>query len=241
MPAGDKSSRGYDRLGAVYRWLELPLFGHDLQRARVSMLGDLPQCKRALILGDGDGRLLEQFCRIQPDCDVTSIDQSERMLQLQRERVSGQNGQDRVSWIQKDAREHRPEQRIYDLLITAFFLDCFCEADLDRAVPDWLAGVQPGGSYYCVDFTQPNSGWQGLRARFYLKLMHLFFRWQTGLPNRRLVDLGKVLSRQSITLVASQETNHGLIRSMHFRVDGADVEAKTRSERPRGTRQLDRD
>ncbi len=218
MNESDKSIRGYNRLARIYRWLEWPLFRGQLQQARTSMIGDLPRCDRVLLLGDGDGRLLKQLCRAQPACQVTSVDQSAEMLRLQTQRTEQLGASQRVTFICQDARDFRPSGGSYDLLVTAFFLDCFGEQELARLVPQWLAGVRPGGLFYFVDFTQPKSGWQRQRAEIYLTILHWFFRWQTGLSNRRLVNFDAILAGQRIALVASQTRNRELMSSRLYRV-----------------------
>ena len=76
----------------------------------------------------------------------------------------------------------------FDGIVLVFFLDCFRRAELEELLPLWLATVKSGGFVYFVDFIMPEAGWRAVRGRFMLSLMHFFFRWQTGLENRRLVD-----------------------------------------------------
>lgn len=56
-----RSQRGYNRLAPSYHILEWLVFGKQLQRARVALIAQLPVWHRLLLLGDGDGRLLEQL------------------------------------------------------------------------------------------------------------------------------------------------------------------------------------
>ena len=219
MNEGDKSVRGYDRLARPYGWLERSLFRGHLQRARLALLGDLPETKHALVLGDGDGRLLEQLCRAQPRCRVTSVDQSGQMLRRQRQRLERVGASDRVEWVHADARDFRPTASQYDLIVTAFFLDCFSRQELPSLLEQWLDGVRSGGVLYFVDFVQPRSGWRRSRAAGYLAIMHRVFRWQTGLPNRSLVDLIAVLDERPISLIKSTRHNHEMIVSRLYRVD----------------------
>lgn len=209
----DRSARGYDRLARVYGWLEHSLFGSRLQRARVSLLPDLPRSNRALILGDGDGRLLEQLCRTQPHCKFTSVDQSDEMLKLQRLRIEEIGSSENVEFVCADARNFRPVAQQYDLLVTAFFLDCFERQELSVLLGQWIRGLRPGGHLYFVDFAQPRSGWRRYRAACYLAIMHGFFRWQTGLPNRRLVDLDAALDEQPLALIQANRSDHEFIVS----------------------------
>lgn len=213
----DRSARGYDSLAPVYQTLESCLFGRTLQHSRVSLLPRLPPAGTALILGDGDGRLLEQFCMAQPHCMVTSLDQSEVMLQRQKQRIERTSAVGSVEFICQDARTFRPKAESFDLVVTAFFLDCFSEQELKVCLPTWLAGVRPGGHHYFVDFVQPRRGWRRYQAVAYQSLMHWFFRWQTGLPNRQLIDLERVLNEQKLSMVEASVDVHPMIACRIFR------------------------
>ncbi|MDA7893855.1 hypothetical protein N9B38_02980, partial [bacterium] len=47
--------------------------------------------------------------------------------------------------------------------------------------------------------------------------MHHFFRWQTDLPNRRLVDISRALNQCAIEMLVSQSMNHDLICARLYR------------------------
>lgn len=210
------TARGYDRLARFYRWLEYLLFRNNLQCAREALLTGLADVSRVLVLGDGDGRLLESLCRINSQCQITSVEQSSQMLALQRQRVAAANAIARVKFVQADGRDVSKFTGTYDALITAFFLDCFDEEELREHLPKWLEQA-PGGLFYCVEFAEPAHGWRRLRANTYLSLMHWFFRWQTGLKATQLADFDALLS-QHVSLLKSRNRSHGLIQSSLYRV-----------------------
>jgi ubiquinone/menaquinone biosynthesis C-methylase UbiE len=219
MAARNASVTGYDRLAKYYRLLETSLFGNRLQQSRVALLSHLPRCESALVLGDGDGRLLEAFHKSQSDCDITSLDQSGRMLELQRERLQTEDSNlRRVEFVQQDARDYLPARGRHDVLVTAYFLDCFTEEQLANCLPKWIAGVKDRGYFYVVDFYQPRHGWHRYRSSVLLWLMHRFFRWQTELPNQRLVDLDAAFVAVRLEPLHEEILDGGLIRSRLFRV-----------------------
>ncbi|WP_186775730.1 class I SAM-dependent methyltransferase [Rubripirellula tenax] len=204
---------GYDRIARFYRVMEWAAFGPHLNRSRVAILSDLPAVSRVLVLGDGDGRLLQRLCLEHPDATIVSVDQSPKMLELQRRRVKAIGGEDRAEWIQCDAIDFSPEPGRFDLLVTAYFLDCFTESQLETNLTKWLAGVRDGGCWYVVEFTRPASKLQRVVADPILWMMHAFFRWQTGLPNRSLVDLNPILGRLPIRMVKRQTRFCGMMTS----------------------------
>lgn len=220
-----RSQRGYDRLAAVYHPIEWLVFGDHLQRARTSLIDELPPWRRLLLLGDGNGRLLERLAQKQlsdgpgwsQHCGlggITSVDQSAEMLRRQRGRIEAVGIRAGVEFIQADARHYEPEAGVYDVIVTPFFLDCFSDETLDVCLPQWLRGLRSGGALYHVDFTEDNFAhvecsilntvWRRSRACSLLWAMHVFFRWQTGLENRRLVDIEAAISRCGLQKEADQ-------------------------------------
>ncbi len=215
------TDHGYDQLAGRYQWLEKLMFGSRLNRARTALLSSIPACHSALVLGDGDGRLLEALLATQPECKITSIDQSQKMLEIQQARLSNHPLRDNVTWQQQDARHIKGLDHQFDLLVSAFFLDCFTGQELETHLSLWLSALRPDGHFYFVDFQQPDSGWKGLRGKLYLAAMHHFFRWYTNLPNRELVDLNKALNQCPLELVVSQNMSHDLISARLYRMTSA--------------------
>lgn len=213
----NRSEHGYNSLAPIYQTLEMCLFGRSLQHARVALLDRLVVSKNALILGDGNGKLLEQFCLSQPQCSITSVDQSEVMLRLQRQRITRAGAEGRVTFLRQDARMLQPRSGSFDLIVAAFFLDCFTERELAACLPHWLTGLQPGGHFYFIDFTEPKTRWRRYQAAAYQSLMHWFFRWQTGLPNRQLIDLKNVLDQHGLSVIECSTEVHPMIACRIYR------------------------
>lgn len=212
-----QTDHGYDRLAKPYHFFEKLMFGEHLTMARTALLDSIPACGSALVLGDGDGRLLEALLCSQPECQITSIDQSGRMLDIQQTRLSNHPLRNNITWRQRDARDLQEFEQPFDLLVSAFFLDCFNLQDLEKHLPQWLNTLRPGGHFYFVDFQEPRAGWKRLRGKFYLATMHQFFRWQTNLPNRNLVDMDRVLNQCEAEILVSKNMNHDLICARLYR------------------------
>lgn len=246
-------ARGYDRLASSYRGIEWLVFGSQLQRARVALIDQLPDWNRLLILGDGDGRLLEQLYAYrrsreqhrmlshqsphqrsqQPSgaqsrsWSITSVDYSSAMLQRQQSRLAATTGTGEgtdasagtVSFEHIDALNYTPEAHAYDVIVTPFFLDCFSPTELAECLPIWLSALCCGGAYLHVDFIFPKSPWQRPRAHVLLWAMHAFFRWQTGLANRRLVDSQAIIKQCGLSKVAEQISGRGMIAAQLWRFD----------------------
>ncbi|MCA9158551.1 MAG: class I SAM-dependent methyltransferase [Planctomycetales bacterium] len=226
--SSSRSQRGYDRLALSYRATEWLVFGQQLQRARVAMVNELPPWNRLLILGDGNGRLLEQLCvrqlrfateRSSGDAPsrITSLDHSPRMLRLQRARVESIHAAEYVEFIQADACGYKPEVGAYDVVVTPFFLDCFSLAELESHLPRWMEALRVGGTLLYVDFLVPQSPWQRPRAKLLLWAMHLYFRWQTGLANRQLVDTRPLIEQCGMRMEREQIGGGGMLTAQLWR------------------------
>ena len=78
----------FDHIARPYRWLEYLTFGPYLERCRFHFLDQLKRHRRALILGDGDGRFTARLLATNPQISVDAVDSSAAMLNLLSERVS---------------------------------------------------------------------------------------------------------------------------------------------------------
>ena len=217
-----RSQRGYDRLAPIYQATEWLVFGKQLQRAREALLDELPPWDRLLIFGDGTGRLLarlgiqglnlvKQSSAQNGVANITSVDHSSAMLNQQRSRMGVLGVADSVEFIQADARGFRPVPGAYDVVVTPFFLDCFTAAELEINLPHWLSALRQGGLLYHVDFIVPRLARQRPRAAVLLWSMHMFFSWQTGLVNRRLVALQPLLEHCGMRKVAERVGGQGML------------------------------
>ncbi|TWU36716.1 ubiquinone/menaquinone biosynthesis methyltransferase [Novipirellula aureliae] len=224
----DKLRSGYDRLAPWYQMIERLRFGGTLDRARVSLLPTLLEQAKSkqhqerlevLFLGDGDGRLLAAFLECCPDANVFSVDVSAKMLAIQQRRIKRLGMVKRVNWLAAPVDSVALPSSRYDIVFTAFFLDCFDEpvfSHVVSSIADWL---RPEGIWYLVDFQEPGGGIRRIWAKFWLHVMHVFFRWQTGLASRRIIDPQPLLKSLGFRELAEHRLHFEMIRaSLHRRV-----------------------
>ena len=210
-----RAVKGYDRLAPYYEQLERLAFGSQLMRARTALLDNLPPLRETLILGEGDGRFLKAFLEGQPDCSVTVLEQSARMVELARNRLT-QRQRARVRFLLGDAVTLGLDSFRYDLVVTAFFLDCFSREELVQVVLKIADSLKPGGWWLYADFATPPRGWRRARANAYLTAMHAFFRWQTGLQTWRLADPEPLFGR-FLRLEERRDLGYGLLTCRLYR------------------------
>src|SRR5271155_3486869 len=117
----------FDRIARPYRWLEYLSFGPLLERCRFYRLPQLADARRALVLGDGDGRFLARLLQANPHIEVDVVDLSQTMVQLLLGRVAKTGGLNRFSIYCVDAREFVDfvfdgtyKDVTYDLVVTHF-------------------------------------------------------------------------------------------------------------------------
>jgi ubiquinone/menaquinone biosynthesis C-methylase UbiE len=206
---------GFDRLAGSYRALELLAFGKDLERTRFALLPALAERKSILVLGEGDGRCLVRLLALAPRARLHCVDFSPGMLARAQARV-GAGDLSRVEWECADAREVPLAAGRYDAVVTLFFLDCFPAEDVRRLVARVGSALQPGACWLFADFVLPEAGWRRWRARAWLGLLYVFFRWQTRLGARELPPSEAILAEAGWRPDRQREFQAGLLRTVLF-------------------------
>ena len=213
----------FDRLAPFYRSMERFFAGQLLHRCRIAFLDKIPAPKKVLLIGEGHGRSLVEFCRRFPTARITCVDASAGMLrqargQLARHRLKSEN----IRFIRADALGWTPEGGPFDLIVTHFFLDCFRPDQLEQLIPRLAAAATPDAAWLIADFRIADRGWKRLRSRLILWSLYLFFRFATRLPARRLTPPAPLLKRAGFGLQRRVEFDCQLLHSDWWvRVDPA--------------------
>lgn len=200
-----------DPIARWYRWLEYIGFGRALERRREAFLHDVADARRALVLGEGDGRFLARLVPEMfrtPGAAIDYIDLSARMLKLARERAG-----DRVNYIHGDALTLPLPPAEYDLIVTHFFLDCLDESEAAALVDRIAVAAAPNARWLISEFRAEN--WW---SRPVIAALYLFFRITTGLKTRRLIDHHLWLQQHGFTLEKSERSRAGLLVSELWRI-----------------------
>lgn len=214
---GDTNEANFDSVAAIYRLLEYAAFGRALERARFRYLDRLQACRDILIIGEGDGRVLERVLRLAPQASVRCIDSSAAMLERAGARLDP-DVRGRVTFEHADARSVVIPPDTCDAVVTLFVLDCFSPHDLTRLVERLLAGLRASGLWLFADFVIPEQGWPRVRARAWITFLYAFFRWRTGLPVRELPPSEEILRAAGLHLTESTTMRGGLLRTSVYRV-----------------------
>ena len=197
----------FDRLARPYRWLEYLTLGRALERCRLHFLPHLSDRRRALVLGDGDGRFLAHLLASNPHLHADAVDLSPAMLAQLRRRA--QPSAARLTLYQTDALTfHSPG--LYDLVVTHFFLDCLTDVDLAQLTHRLAPHLRPGALWLLSDFRIP-SGPLRLPAQLFVRLLYLAFRLITGLRVSRLPDHATALRRAGLSPLAQHLSVFGIL------------------------------
>ncbi|HKP93838.1 MAG TPA: class I SAM-dependent methyltransferase [Chthoniobacterales bacterium] len=205
----------FDAIAPWYRTLQTIAFGNALQRARIACLDEIATSRRALVVGEGNGRFLTELLRTNRSIEVDCVDDSEQMLKLARRRVC--DGAGRVAFLRRDMLSWTPPANRYDLIVTHFFLDCFPEDQLARIVAKLSRAARPDAAWLLADFRLSACGFARMRARVWLAAMYRFFRTVAGIDAQELIDPSPFLRDEGFALVRQHLLRRGLVKSELWR------------------------
>lgn len=201
----------FDRLAQIYRWMEWLSFGPFLQRCRRAWLDRLTHCKRALVLGDGDGRFTARLLRANPNVAVDAVDASPAMLAALIHRAGPHAS--RVDAHTADLRSWQPPSRAYDLIVTHFLLDCLTSEEVRELAKKIQSNAADHALWVISEFAVPRSFFGQLVARPLVRTLYWAFGWLTGLCVRTLPDHASALSECGFALLSRRSYLFGLLTS----------------------------
>ena len=199
----------FDRLAPHYRWLEAITFGTRLQEARVAFLRQIDLPRRVLVIGEGNGRFLQEFVATYPQAKVDCIEASSGMIALAQDRI----GRAGVRFLKQDIRTVALPSACYDLLVTHFVLDCFPETVVREIVGRLARAATPVANWLLADFDEPASGWRRRHAKCWIWLMYKFFRLTTRIDAQRLVDPSVLLTESGFNCRSRRSIRCGMVKS----------------------------
>jgi hypothetical protein len=202
----------FNHLARIYRWMEWLSFGPWLSRCRKSFLGRLTDRRRALILGDGDGRFTASLLRENPHIEIDALDASGAMLRALLRRAEPHR--ERIRTVLADVRQWRPpSDRSYDLVATHFFLDCLTTEEVLRLADAVRPALAVNALWVVSEFAIPKSGFGRLVAKPLVTALYGAFGMLTGLEVRRLPDFHVALRAAGFSPIERRNFLHGLLVS----------------------------
>ena len=174
--------------------------GTKLQRCREAFLGLIPPPRRALLVGEGNGRFLAALRRAYPQVQCVCVDASARMLERARTSLEAAGlGVEGIQFVQADILEWTPPSREFDLWPP---ISCWIASgrsnwrDWCDAWRGWLCRRRDG---CCRTFASRRRDWANGGRRLVLEAMYLFFGWTTGLSADRPTAPDPLLVRAALS------------------------------------------
>jgi len=207
--------KNFDGVASSYLFLETITFGNQLQKCRTSMISHLTNSKRALVLGEGNGRFLEAFCKANPLAEILVIDESPRMLDLAKRRIANANPpiNNQIEFRCANVFEILPLSGTFDLIVCNFFLDCFTSSEIGHLMGLFRQMLFGEGLLVVGDFRKPNSIFGKIIGLFILKFMHIFFKKTAGISATELTDLHAILLERSFQKAVEKKLFFGFLNS----------------------------
>lgn len=218
-PRAESVARGFDRLSRCYGPLTRLFPGDGIAASQRAFLRDVCGCSRALVIGGGSGRFVNDLLAAGFVGHVLNIDLSRGMLERTRRRLGRRAPQalSRVECRLGDVSSLRPSER-FDLICTHCFLDLFEESRLRRVIDRLDESLAPDGLWWCSDFTPPAGGPVRRGAqRLTLSALYTFFRMTCSIDARRLPPIEDELGRLGYEVVQRREFSAGWLWSGLFR------------------------
>jgi SAM-dependent methyltransferase len=201
----------FDHLARPYRWMEYASFGPWLWWCRCWFLPELTESRRALVLGDGDGRFTARLLAANPHIQVDAVDVSSSMLRSLVRRAGSHAG--RVIIHCADARSWQPDSLPCDLVVTHFFLDCLTTAEVRKLAAALRGTVAPSALWLVSEFAVPRSWFGRAVARPVVAALYWAFGWMTGLKVRTLPDHASAMRAAGFTIKMRRTWLGGLLAS----------------------------
>jgi len=203
----------FDPIARPYRWLEYLTFGSFLEHCRFHFLDQLSTHRRALILGDGDGRFTARLLAANPQITIDAVDSSATMLDLLSERAKqlGPPARQRLRTIHVDAMALASAGEPYDLVVTHFFLDCLTDENLNALIAKINPQLAPGATWLLSEFNIPTAQPAATLARIVIATLYRAFRILTGLKTQSLPDYASAFRRNGFLITNRKSFLRGLL------------------------------
>jgi SAM-dependent methyltransferase len=203
----------FNGLARIYRWMEFASFGPWLWLTRRTYLNRMMGARRALVLGDGDGRFTARLLRENRDVRVDALDASAAMLDALLRRC-GPDAQ-RVRVHLTDIRKWQFPAPIvapaYDLVATHFLLDCLTTQEVRQLAVRVRGAVEPGALWVLSEFAIPEGRLARTVSRRIVAALYFCFGLLTGMTVRRLPDYGPALRDAGFELADRRARLGGLL------------------------------
>lgn len=200
---------GFDLLAPFYDIMARLIIGKSIVNAQLHFIKQLKDCHHLLILGGGSGWLLSAICQEYPNVKIDFVDLSPAMIHKARKRLHDHPS---VNFIQ--GTEDDIAGRLYDGVITNFYLDMFDEKHLPLVLNKIKMSLTDSARWVVTDFVHRRKA-HGLM----LWLMYRFFRAITHIEASKLADWQNQMIITGCKRLESQEFKNGFILTNLYQLE----------------------
>lgn len=192
-----RRSVNFDGIAPAYDTLTT-LFGGNIKKAQQYFLSLIPAHARILVVGGGTGWILIDVLSLGKKIQyITYVEASATMLDLSKDKLIKYKAShpDRnfplIEWIH-GTENNLPQDEVYDVIITNFFLDLFDEVALLKVMKKLSLSFHPEGIWLFSDFNISGKHFEGWWQRLLIRCMYLFFKITCYLHTTKLPDFEQV-------------------------------------------------
>ena len=144
---------------------DLMSFGtHRLWKKNLIEIMNIQNSDKIIDVGSGTGDLAKIMQRKTPGVSITSIDLNFEMLKYSKNNFSNNKN---INWINCNAEELPFQDDLFDKYIISF---CLRNITLiDKALLEAMRVLKPGGTFFCLEFSVPQSPLVNKIYQFYKK------------------------------------------------------------------------
>src|SRR5437588_48570 len=161
MLSSSKIRSGFNFLAPFYDLFSKLFFGNAILRSQTYFLSSLEKFENVLIFGGGTGKILIALLKNEIGKNYTYVDISDKMAARSKKRFEkfcAENSIDpKVDFI-CGSYSDIPSEKKFDLIITAYVLDCFTEKELPEAMNALHERSSLAGKWLFIDFNIPEKG-----------------------------------------------------------------------------------
>lgn len=200
-----------------YHLFERLIFRNVLEKARFAWINSIKSADNILLLGEGDGRFMEQLIARNRSSRITVFDSSPRMLSEAKSKVPIEF-EGEIDFVEGDARELSYPKNSFDAIVTHFFLDCFTKNCLSLLIPRLSRALIPGGKWLLSDFVEPSycSSAKQFRHFWGLRALYMFFGLVCGVEARKVISPLAFLRLSDLREISRISYLNGLLESSAF-------------------------
>ena len=144
---------------------DLMSFGtHRLWKKNLIEIMNIQNSDKIIDVGSGTGDLVKIIQRKTPSVSITSIDLNFEMLKYGKNNFADNKN---INWINCNAEELPFKDDLFDKYIMSFCLRNITY--IDKALSEAMRILKPGGTFFCLEFSTPQSPLVNRIYKFYKK------------------------------------------------------------------------